>query len=175
MLYNEFEYENTFINLLESEGWQYLSGKNIPRSSAREVIYFDDTEQFLRKTNPDFTAAEILELIDSVRLIGAASEFATLHKFHEKITNGIQFTGQDGIAKIISLIDFDNPKNNIFRVVNQLTVEYTNNGKTVERRPDILLYVNGIPLCVIELKNGENKTICKDGPVFRGDEIKWQI
>ncbi|MBR1486444.1 MAG: type I restriction endonuclease subunit R, partial [Synergistaceae bacterium] len=153
MSYNESEYENTFINFLESEGWQYLSGKNIPRSSAREVLYVDDTEQFLSKTNPDFTASEILELIDSIRLIGAASEFATLHKFYGKITNGVQFTSRDGIAKIVSLIDFDNPKNNIFRVVNQFTVEYTNNGQTAERRPDVLLFVNGLPLCIIELKN----------------------
>lgn len=42
---------------------------------------------------------------------------------------------------------------NIFRVVNQFTVEYTNNGQKENRRPDVLLFVNGMPLCVIELKN----------------------
>lgn len=54
---------------------------------------------------------------------------------------------------MIPLIDFDNPKRNCFRVVNQLVVEYTNNGQRVNRRPDVLLYVNGMPLCIIELKN----------------------
>lgn len=44
-------------------------------------------------------------------------------------------------------------ENNIFRSVNQFTVEYTNNGQVENRRPDILLYVNGMPLCIIELKN----------------------
>ena len=54
---------------------------------------------------------------------------------------------------MVPLIDFEHPENNIFRAVNQFTVEYTNNGQTENRRPDILLFVNGLPLCVIELKN----------------------
>lgn len=52
-----------------------------------------------------------------------------------------------------TLIDFETPENNIFHVVNQLTVDYINNGQRENRRPDVLLYVNGMPLCIIELKN----------------------
>lgn len=151
--YCESEYENAFLSFLEAEGWQYLSGKSIPRSSKREVLYADDLEQFLRDTNPDLTADEIRQLMDTVRLAGAESDFATLHKVYGWMVNGIQFTPQDGLARMVALIDFDTPENNIFRAVNQLTVEYTNNGKTENRRPDVLLYVNGLPLCVIELKN----------------------
>lgn len=54
---------------------------------------------------------------------------------------------------MVPLIDFDKPQNNVFRVVNQLVVDYTNQGQKKDRRPDVLLYVNGMPLCVIELKN----------------------
>ena len=54
---------------------------------------------------------------------------------------------------MIPLIDFENPAKNVFRVVNQFVVGYTNNGQKETRRPDILLFVNGMPLCVIELKN----------------------
>lgn len=54
---------------------------------------------------------------------------------------------------MIPLIDFDNWDKNIFHVVNQFTVEYTNNGQKENRRPDVLLFVNGMPLCVVELKN----------------------
>ena len=54
---------------------------------------------------------------------------------------------------MVTLIDYEKPENNIFRAVNQFTVEYTNNGQTKTRRPDILLFVNGLPLCVMELKN----------------------
>ena len=151
--YCESEYEYVFLSFLEEEGWQYLSGKSIARSSRREVLYSDDMEQFLRKVNPDLTVEEIQQIMDMVRLAGAESDFAVLHKVYGWMVNGIQFVPQDGQARMISLIDFDKPENNIFRAVNQFTVEYTNNGRTETRRPDILLYVNGMPLCIIELKN----------------------
>lgn len=151
--YCESDYESTFLSFLEDEGWQYLSGRSIPRSSHREVLYSDDLEQFLSRTNPDLTADEIRQIMDMVRLVGAESDFATLHKVYGWMVNGIQFTPQNGLAKMVELIDFEKPERNIFRAVNQFTVEYTNNGQTENRRPDVLLFVNGIPLCVIELKN----------------------
>lgn len=54
---------------------------------------------------------------------------------------------------MLQLIDFQEPKNNIFRAVNQFVVEYKDNGQTHTRHPDILLFVNGVPLCIIEIKN----------------------
>jgi len=149
----ESEYEYAFIGLLEIEGWQYLAGNNIPRPSRRDVLYTDDLATFLSKTNPDLKEEEIGQLVDYVRLVGAESDFATLHKVYGWMVDGVQYTPHSGIARMVSLIDFENPDHNIFRVVNQLEVEYTNNGKKENRRPDVLLYVNGMPLCVIELKN----------------------
>lgn len=151
--YCESEYENAFLAFLEAEGWQYLPGSSIIRASKREVLYADDLEQFLSKTNPDLLAEEVRQIMDTVRLAGAESDFATLHKVYNWMVNGIQFIPQSGIARMVALIDFDDPDNNIFRAVNQFTVEYTNNGQVENRRPDVLLYVNGMPLCVIELKN----------------------
>lgn len=149
----ESEYEAAFLSFLEEEGWQYLSGNKMPRSSQREVLYTDDLEQFLSKTNPDLLAEEISQLIDTVRLVGSESDFTTLHKVYGWMVDGILFTPQNGLARMVALIDFEKPENNIFRAVNQFTVDYTNNGQTENRRPDILLFVNGMPLCVIELKN----------------------
>ncbi|MBQ6482436.1 MAG: type I restriction endonuclease subunit R [Anaerolineaceae bacterium] len=151
--YCEWEFEYTFLSCLEAEGWQYLPGGSIPRSSQREVLYIDDLEQFLSKTNPDLTAEEVRQIMDTVRLAGAESDFATLHKVYGWMVNGIQFVPQSSQPLMIPLIDFEKPENNIFRAVNQFTVEYTNNGQTKIRRPDILLFVNGLPLCVMELKN----------------------
>lgn len=151
--YCEWEFEYTFLSCLEAEGWQYLPGGSIPRSSQREVLYIDDLEQFLSKTNPDLTAEEVRQIMDTVRLAGAESDFATLHKVYGWMANGVQFTPQSGVPRMVALIDFEKPENNIFRAVNQFTVEYTNNGQTKTRRPDILLFVNGLPLCVMELKN----------------------
>ena len=154
--YCESDYENAFLSFLEMEGWQYLSGGNIPRASRREVLYTDDLEQFLSNTNPDLPPEEVCQIVDMVRLVGAESEFATLHKVYGWMVNGIQFTPQKSLPQMVALIDFETPENNIFRAVNQFTVEYTNNGQTETRRPDVLLFVNGMPLCVIELKNPAN-------------------
>ena len=143
--------------LLEAEGWQYLYGTDIPRSSDREVLCADDMEKFLNGTNPDLTADEIHQIIDIIRLSGAGSDFATLHKNYNYLVGGITFTPQDGKARIIELIDFDNPEKNIFHAVSQFSVEYYDNGHTATRRPDILLFINGIPLCIIELKNPADK------------------
>ena len=149
----ESEYESAFLSYLETEGWSYLAGNNIPRSSKREVLYIDDMEQFLCKTNPELTADEIRQILDTVRLAGGESDFAALHKVYGWMVDGISFVPKSGQPKMVALIDFEHPERNIFRAVNQFTVEYTNNGQTENRRPDILLFVNGMPLCVIELKN----------------------
>lgn len=151
--YCEWEFEYAFLSYLEEEGWQYLPGGSIPRSSQRDVLYLDDMEQFLCKTNSDLTAEDIRQIMDTVRLVGADSPFATLHKVYGWMVNGLQFMPQSGLARMVALIDFEHPENNLFRAVNQFTVEYTNNGQKQTRRPDILLFVNGMPLCVIELKN----------------------
>ena len=151
--YCESEYEYAFIGFLEAEGWNYIAGNNINRNDKREVLIADDFKKFIAKTNPELTEDEVTQIFDTVRLVGAESDFATLHKVYGWMVDGIQFTPQNGLAKMVALIDFENPDNNIFRVVNQLTVEYTNNGQKENRRPDVLLYVNGMPLCVIELKN----------------------
>lgn len=151
--YCESEYENAFISFLEDEGWQYLPGNSIVRDTKRDVLYVDDLEQFLSKMNPNLIADEVHQIMDTVRLAGAESDFATLHKVYGWMVSGIQFTPQSGMVQMTALIDFDDPDSNIFRVVNQFTVEYTNNGQVENRRPDVLLYVNGLPLCVIELKN----------------------
>lgn len=151
--YCESQYEYAFIGFLENEGWQYLCGNNVSRITKRDVLIEEDFKAFISQTNPDLTDNEVTQIYDSVRLVGAESEFATLHKVYGWMVDGIQFTPENGVTKMVPLIDFDVPENNVFRVVNQLVVEYTNHGQKSTRRPDVLLYVNGMPLCVIELKN----------------------
>jgi len=151
--YCESEFEYAFLSFLEAEGWQYLHGNSILRENKTAVLYADDMEQFLSKTNAELTADEIHQIMDKVRLVGAESEFSTLHTVYGWMVDGVQFVPQSGLARMVALIDFEHPENNIFRAVNQFTVEYINNGQKENRRPDILLYVNGMPLCIIELKN----------------------
>ena len=149
----ESDYENAFISFLEAEGWQYLFGDNIPRESKKDVLYMDDLLQFLEKSNPKFDDDDIRSIADKVRLVGSDTDFATLHKVYGWMVDGLQFLSKRAGTSIVKLIDYDNPDNNYFRVVNQFSVEYINNGETKTRRPDVLLYINGLPVCVIELKN----------------------
>ncbi|UPS45565.1 HsdR family type I site-specific deoxyribonuclease [Prevotella sp. E15-22] len=149
----ESDYENALISFLENENWQYLYGDNIPRASRREVLYMDDLIHFLEKTNEDLEDDEICQLAENIRLIGADTDFATLHKVYGWMVNGVQYVSKKGATKTINYIDFKNIENNIFRVINQFTVDYINNGEVKNRRPDVLLYVNGLPVCIIELKN----------------------
>ena len=114
----------------------------------------DDFKKFIADGNPDLTEDEVTQIYDTVRLVGAESDFAALHKVYNWMVDGIQFTPEDGIARMIPLINFEKDGvKNIFRVVNQFTVEYINNGQKENRRPDVILYVNGMPLCIMELKN----------------------
>ena len=151
--YCESEFECAFISFLESVGWEYTSGNNINRKTKSDVLIADDFKTFLSEQNPDLEEDEITQIYDNIHLVGGESDFATLHKVYGWMVNGVQYTPQDGLAKMIPLIDFENPDNNIFRVVNQFSVEYINNGQKENRRPDIILFVNGMPLCVIEFKN----------------------
>lgn len=151
----EGDYENALISFLEKEDWKYLFGDNIPRDSKKEVLNMDDLVQFLNDTNKEkgLDDEEIRQIADKVRLVGADTDFATLHEVYKWMVDGISFTSKKGITYTINLIDFDTWDKNIFRVVNQFSVEYINNGEKKTRRPDVLLYVNGLPVCVIELKN----------------------
>ena len=151
--YYESEFEQVFIKFLEQVGWTYTFGKDVNRIKLTDVLIKDDFESFVAKTNPTLNSEEVKQIFDVIRLAGGETEFTTLHKLYKWYTHGLQFTPQNGLAIMIKLIDFDNPENNIFRVVNQFEVEYTNNGQKSLRIPDVILFVNGLPLCIIELKN----------------------
>ena len=92
------------------------SGNKISRVSKRDVLIEDDFKKFIADANPDLTEDEVTQIYDTVRLVGAESDFATLHKVYGWMVNGIQFTTQDGMPRMISLIDFEQHEKNIFRV-----------------------------------------------------------
>ena len=152
-IYCESDYEYAFIELLKREGWKYLSGKALKRLKKTDVLISDDFVEFISSTNKTLTDEEITQIFDTVRLVGSESDFETLHKVYNWLVDGIQFTPNGGLPQMVKLIDFEYPERNIFRLVNQLEIEYTSQGQKTSRIPDVLLYINGIPLCITELKN----------------------
>lgn len=103
----ESEYEYAFIGFLEQEEWRYTLGNKIKRTNKTDVLVEEDFKEFIANTNDDLTGEEIDRLFDMVRLVGAETDFATLHKLYGWMVNGVQFVPQNGQARMVSLIDFD--------------------------------------------------------------------
>lgn len=149
----EQDFENAIIQMFEDVGWQYTFGDDISRESGTEVLITEDLRNFIANEHSFLTDDEAADIVNKIRLAGGESEFGTMHGIYTMLVDGLQFTTQNGDPHMVRFIDFEHPDRNTFRVVNQFTVDYYNNGQRKNRRPDVLLYVNGIPLCVIELKN----------------------
>lgn len=148
--YCESEYEAAMLDLLSSLGWEQSCGDDLHRKYSEALIVEDQRTYFLQHY-PDFTADELERVIFNLRNTGAATDYLSLRAVVSLCVNGFDFNRDDPALpkQHVAYIDFENPETNIFRAVNQFT--FTERG--IERRPDILLFVNGIPLCIIELKN----------------------
>ncbi|MDR1975066.1 MAG: HsdR family type I site-specific deoxyribonuclease [Bacteroidales bacterium] len=153
--FTESTYEEAFIELLCKTGWQYTNGEEIHRR-AQEVILEDDLRDYLKGKYADLTENELLTLINNIKLGGNSSLFSDSRAMFNLLTGTNPYYLQRDNTELsnlfINYIDFETPKNNIFRCVNQFTVIQHAN-----RRPDILLFVNGIPTVIIELKNPTNE------------------
>ena len=152
--FSESEFESAIISMLRDIGWDnYSLGKDIKRETKKDVLIEEDFKSYLEAYDEILDLDDINDIYDKVRLIGSESDFTTLHIVYNMMVNGMQYTPKSGIPIMVPLINFDIPKINVFRVVNQFSIEYTNNGQKETRRPDVLLYINGIPVCIFELKN----------------------
>lgn len=164
--------EDFAIKLFERLGYAYVHAPDIaPDSDTPERSRYDDVfltprlEQALRRINPNI-APDVLQtaLKEVQRQLGAncnAPLLANNEAFHRLLTEGVKISyQQDGNERgdLVWLIDFANPDNNEFVVANQFTVIAQHSHGHQQKRPDLVLFVNGIPLVVIELKNATDET-----------------
>lgn len=159
--------EDFVIELLKSQGYRYVSGPDIApdgvkpeRRSYEDVLLFDRLRKAIERINPYIPAEAREDAIKQIQQSNAPDLIANNETFHRMLTEGINVSyRKDGIERgdLVWLIDFNNPENNDFLVVNQFTVIENN----VNKRPDMIIFVNGLPLVVIELKNpaDENATL----------------
>ncbi len=148
----ESDYEEALIALLENEGWTYTFGGEIARQN-REVLLLDDLRAYLKARYVDLIDSDIDEITNHLRHTSGQTHFELLRNTYYLVRDGYRYTrSSDGKIFDIEYLDFtvDNP-NNIYRCVNQFEVGY--GLKSDIRIPDVLLFVNGIPLCIFELKN----------------------
>lgn len=151
-----------FIDL----GYVYVNGADISPEGISQERDFDEVvlKQRLRyaiaKLNPNVPNEAQEEAIKKLLRSDSPSLFQNNYNFHKYLTEGVdvEYRKGDRIASDkIWLVDFETPSNNEFLVINQFTIIENN----VNKRPDIILFINGLPLVVIELKNAvdENATI----------------
>jgi type I restriction enzyme R subunit len=150
--YFESDYEEALIYLLVQQGWEYTYGGNISRNN-RETLLIDDLTHYLQQRYADLQLSDLEEIINRLRHVSGQTHFELLRNTYYLVRDGFRYTrNQDGETFDIEFVDFEpQNKNNIYRCVNQFEVGY--GLKDDIRIPDVLLFVNGIPLCIFELKN----------------------
>lgn len=159
--------ETLAIERLQALGFDYIYGPDIApdstnpeRESFAEVLLLNRLRNAAARINPTLPSAALDEAIKIVQRISSPELLANNEAFHRLLTEGVNVSYQkDGNTRgdLVWLADFANVENNEFVVVNQFTIIENNQNK----RPDLILFVNGLPLVVIELKNAadENTTL----------------
>lgn len=156
---NENTLEQLAINVFEEIGYNYVFGPAIaPEGEAQErkdfseVILFDRLRSKLIAINPDVPIEGIEEAIRKVKLFDVTSPILQNKACHKMLVDGVdvQYQTSEGTkSDKVKLIDYENIKANEFLVINQFTVIENKNN----RRPDLVVFVNGLALGVLELKN----------------------
>lgn len=138
------------IELFQKLGYDYI--KNYPRESINEVILEKRLRASLTKINPWLKGNSLEKVVRTIKNIQASTLMEANQIVHELITKKDSITIKptpDAKPQPVFIIDYDNPENNDFLVVNQLTFY----GAKHNSIPDIVIYVNGLPLAVIECKS----------------------
>ena len=151
--------EQECLNWFRELDWQVLCGYDIApgepsaeRDNYKQVILKDRLLAALKKLNPQLPQQCIDDAAHQLINMDLPILIQNNRKFHDFLVNGIQveYEGKDRtIGEKARIIDFEDPDNNDFVAINQFTIE----GSKRNRRPDIICFINGIPLVVIELKN----------------------
>lgn len=152
--------ERPAIEQLKRLGYEYLSGnaldpelkEDCERSSRREVVLVHRLKKKLAEINPHLTEDSINKAIRKVTHIQAEGLMEANKIFHRDLVAGISIDQDIGARRqkqTVRFVDFENPERNEFLVVNQFWVK----GQKETRRPDIVIFVNGIPIVVIECKS----------------------
>ena len=148
--FKESDYENCIIELFKGMGYEYLYGPKVDRNY-EDPIYNDVFVQKLRDLNAKLPDEAIVETIRKIKSFENGSITQKNETFMDYLQNGVQVSysvkGEER-SSIVYLIDYKNIDNNSFIVANQWT--YIENS---EKRADVIIFINGLPLVIIELKS----------------------
>lgn len=158
--FNENVVEEAALEYFAELGYRHVHGPDIApgepgaeRGSYEDVVLWERLRDALRRINPGNDASLIAEAVKTVQRAESQSPIDENARLHKLITEGIpvEHRGDDGLLRTTRLwvVDFEEPENNDWVAANQFTI--VENGKN--RRPDVLVMVNGLPLALLELKN----------------------
>ncbi len=160
---NENTIELSLLDQLVNQGYTYFNGTaispigdNPQRENFSSVLLENHFKDSLKKLNPTLPESARLEAYQKVINLGTEDIMENNERFHTLLTNGVtvEYTKEGRTKGInVSLLDVQDPENNNFWVVNQLVIKENNN----EKRFDVVIYVNGLPLVFIELKSATSE------------------
>lgn len=157
---NENDIEQLTLQRLQSLGWEYRYGKDLPvhegefaRGDLSGVVFVEQLREAVRKLNPQLPESAVDSVVKSATKSDIGDLVVRNQAFYKLLRDGVwvEYT-QNGEQKIeiARLVDFEHWENNRFVSVNQLEIRSRKGGKRI---PDIIGFVNGLPLVVFELKN----------------------
>ena len=151
-VFNEHALEMSIMELFQDEEYTYINGESISRDMS-DVLLADDLRKYLneRYASEGITESEIDGIILNLRSI-SGTIYEANKAVIKLICDGFILNREDRSQKdlYISLIDFETPENNIFKIVNQFEISGMNNQTRI---PDAIIFLNGIPVVVFEFKS----------------------
>jgi len=160
--------EQPVIEWLKEMGYDYEFGPDLApgqvlseRDDFREVVLVGRLKRSIRRLNPDLPEAAIDDVVRAIKSVEHPNLEIANKEVYKLLTEGVRIGVRDQAGeergRLVRIFDFENIQNNEFLVVNQFAIQ----GLEKVRRPDVVIFVNGIPLVIFELKNPalENATI----------------
>lgn len=148
--FTEADYENTIIELFESMGWRHVYGPDLDRDY-KDPLYEDELENSIHRINSNMPESAIHEALFKLKNFDNADLIQKNAVFMDYIQHGVEvryLVGSEERAGLVYLVDYKNPDNNSFVIANQWTFVENSN-----KRPDVLLFLNGLPVVLMELKS----------------------
>ncbi len=151
MSYTEANYENAVIEVFrDTLGYDYVYAPDLVRDFA-DPLYSDELLTALRRVNPALPESAITEAVYKLRNFEGGSTLQKNIQFMDYLQNGVSvnfYDNKEQRSSLVRLIDYEHVESNSFIVANQWTIV-----ENSEKRPDVLVFINGLPVVVFELKS----------------------
>ncbi|HEY1984245.1 MAG TPA: type I restriction endonuclease subunit R [Terracidiphilus sp.] len=164
----ESDVEQELLGWFEDLGYEVVfgpdlapDGANPERKGYKHVLLEGRLKDALHRLNPGMPPAAITDAVDVIVNSAAPGLLAANREFQRWLTRGVQVFWQENSetqSDRVRIVDFSHPEQNDWLAVNQFTVTGTTASGSRERRPDVVVFLNGLPVAVFELKNAASET-----------------